>query len=931
MTVRVHITPTLAQIRDDNGIGRVIEAQTRLLPAHGITLVDEPAQADVIACHIQQGDMPRVDVLHLHGLYWSGDPGSGTYSGWHHGANRRIIEAARRAQAITVPSPWVAGPFLRDMRLRPEIIGHGIDLDDWAPDPDGTAVVPYILWNKNRDGDVCSPAPAIELAARGFPVISTFGPRAGPVPVALQVIGAVPFPAMREYVRHAAIYLATTKETFGIGTLEALAAGVPVLGYTTGGTADLVEHGVTGYLVTPGDLDGLAEGVHVIMAQRAAMSAAARRAAGQHTWDAVIAQYAALYRRVADERRTALSGVSVVITNYNYGEYLDEAISSVLNQTDPVHEIIVVDDGSTDDSSRVCAKYVGRDGFTLIRQANQGVAAARNAGIDQATQPFIVCLDADDALDAQYVAVCRDALLADPGLGIAYTGLSLYRDGQLAPNAWPPDFDWEAQTKPRNPPSNCIPCAAMFRRNMWERAGGYKQVYAPAEDTEFFTRGLSVGFTARKVTPEGLFHYRLGHASASNTKTYRPIDTWHPWMRDKRYPMAAPATTDPLVSSYSEPGIAVVIPVGPGHATRVIAALDSLLGQTCRNWECIVVNDSGAALALTAYPFVREVNIGQAHGPAAARNEGLRWVRAALVVFLDADDYLLPTALETMLRAFVLTDGKYIYTDWLAVGANDTTHDEAPEYTQAGWLEHGQHAVTALLPTAWAREVGGFDEAMAGWEDWDFFIKFAIRGYCGARVPEALLAYRQTTGTIREKSLAAKDDLLALLRARYASYATGETSMPGCCGGNGDALLQARSLIQSLQEQDGRSRGSLLPDGSDMTEVTQVLPSVVRMEFVGPQVGAVTFFGRQQGAQYRGGRDPLFRYCDVQPDDVAHLEATGSWRVVTRPPDPSLAPANPLLFHDREPGSAEERVPVGAAEPGADVLPFWLRGADTRQ
>jgi hypothetical protein len=286
-----------------------------------------------------------------------------------------------------------------------------------------------------------------------------------------------------------------------------------------------------------------------------------------------------------------------------------------------------------------------------------------------------------------------------------------------------------------------------------------------------------------------------------------------------------------------------------------------------------------------------------------------------LVVFLDADDYLLPQALELMLRAHVSSGGKYIYTDWLAVGATETVHDEAPEYDQAGWLMHGQHAVTALLPTAWARDVGGFDETMPGWEDWDFYIKFAIKGYCGERVAVPLLAYRQTTGTVRERSFAAKDDLLAILRERYAAYATGEQPMPGCCGGNGDAVLAAKQTIQAM------SQGvSLL--GVGQTEQLQMtttgLPSVVRMEYVGARLGAVTFFGKQAGRQYRGGRDPMSRYCDVQPEDVEHLVATGDWKVIAAMPEPSQPPSNPLLFSSREP--EPEAVPAGS-----DAVPFWLR------
>ncbi len=216
---KVFISPHADQVEDNNGVGRVIHAQYRYLPDLGINLVADPAEADVIACHIQQGDLPRVDVLHVHGLYWTGDHQSGSYQAWHHNANQRILSAARRALAITVPSPWVAECFKRDMRIVPDVIGHGVDLDDWQPIE---AERSYILWNKNRVGDVCNPAAAIELARRGLPVVSTFGE-----PVIMQVTGVLGYAEMRECVRNAGA-LQISNETFGIGTPAAIASSVPI-------------------------------------------------------------------------------------------------------------------------------------------------------------------------------------------------------------------------------------------------------------------------------------------------------------------------------------------------------------------------------------------------------------------------------------------------------------------------------------------------------------------------------------------------------------------------------------------------------------------------------------------------------------------------------------------------------------------------------
>jgi len=882
---KVCIIPTPDAIRDDNGVGQVVHAQYQHLPQHDIDLTG-PDQADVIACHITQAGAPRVDVLHTHGLYFD-DIAHAPYLAWHHEANTLIIDAARRAHAVTVPSSWVAEPFKRDMRITPTVIGHGIDLDAWVPAASDRPF--YVLWNKNRASDVCDPSPAVALASWGIDVISTFAPHGtSNLPPNLRVIGSQPHATMRELVRHASVYLATTRETFGIGTLEALAAGVPVLGYDYGGTADLIEHQVSGYLVRPGDVDGLLAGLDWLKAHPE-VGAQARARAAQYSWDAVAAQYAALYHEVAEQRRSERRGVTVVITNHNYGQYVGQAIESCLHQTEVPHEIIVVDDGSTDDSRTVLSRYEGR--VAVVSQDNAGVAAARNTGIARATGQFVACLDADDTLHPEYCRVLSRALVEDRSLGVAYSGLGLLQDnGTVNPNAWPPDFSWAAQTTVANPPSNCIPCAAMFRRAMWERAGGYKQVYAPGEDTEFFTRGLSVGFTAKRITPEPLFQYRMHSGSASRTKEYKPIDTWHPWMRDGLYPMAAPADRPVLARSYADPLISVIIPVGPGHAQYLPTALESLLGQTLRQWEVIVAADGDHGALTTAlgrtYPFVRRASTERTgSGPGAARNAGIAMARAPLMLFLDADDYLAPDALEKMLRLYIDSDGQYIYSDWFALRGGQMEAHQVDDYTQAGWLERGVHAVTALIPSEHVRGVGGFDETMRGWEDWDFFIKLAISGVCGRRLPEPLLIYRQHTGTIRERSLTNKDELLAALKDRYAKYATGDEAMSSCCGGNADTLLAAKAALARANGPAG-AEAAFLPIQSAASEG----PSTARLKFIGKQRGAMTFVGKPSGRQYRFGNNALEQYGDVDPRDVAHFLTFPDFELVYQPAQPIIAP-----------------------------------------
>jgi hypothetical protein len=182
MTIKLCLRPTHDRVKPNNGIGRVLYTQLRDLPSRGFEFVD--ADADLYIGHTQQFDMPRIDAMICHGIYWTGDPDSGIYGGYNNAANRLIIDAARKARVVTTPSEWVAMPFKRDMRINPIVIGHGIDFAKWnVGKPQG-----FALWNKNRSLDVCNPIAAWELAKRGVEVMSTYLPQGVQRPRNMQII-----------------------------------------------------------------------------------------------------------------------------------------------------------------------------------------------------------------------------------------------------------------------------------------------------------------------------------------------------------------------------------------------------------------------------------------------------------------------------------------------------------------------------------------------------------------------------------------------------------------------------------------------------------------------------------------------------------------------------------------------------------------------
>ena len=98
-------------------------------------------------------------------------------------------------------------------------------------------------------------------------------------------------------------------------------------------------------------------------------------------------------------RPSAPPKVSVIITCYNLGQYLDEAVDSILAQTSQDFEILIVDDGSTDPATEALLTDYRRPKTRVIRTAHCGVAAARNVGIANTASPYMCAMDADDRFD----------------------------------------------------------------------------------------------------------------------------------------------------------------------------------------------------------------------------------------------------------------------------------------------------------------------------------------------------------------------------------------------------------------------------------------------------------------------------------------------------------------------------------------------------
>lgn len=861
--------------RADGGIRRVTEAQVKHLPEFGIEVVDTPAEADVVHTHgVEICPRPDVPVLNSsHGQMWSRYP----WQRWAHDINARVVEAMIVAQAHTAPSEWVANAIRRSGLFYPTVVYHGVDPKEWtAGEPED-----YILWNKARSDFVSDPAPMQKVAGmlRNRRFMTTIGEGAANV----TVTGAMPIEQMRSLVQRAGVYLATTRETFGIGTLEALSCGVPVAGWDWGGQSEIIIPGETGYLAAPGDYEGLAEAIEKCFAERARLSPNCRGdVLSRWTWAPRIAQYAELYHslhRSYDLRNGSRPRVSVVVTNHDLEAYLPDALRSVAEQTFADWECVILDDASSTNPVGHIAKFLEDKRFRLVQlKENVGLASARNAGFAETRGRYVINLDADDMLDPHALEVLAGELDKDPSTHIAYGHLDIIgRNGERKRNEWPfPQFDWWMQMGHLNQ----LPYAAMMRREVMERSGGYRRRQWRAEDAEFWCRVTSKGFRARKVTELSTIIYRDRNDSKSK---HEPGDgdwtIWFPWRlagshteartsaRENIFghvhprPWAVPLTAQGQppqgmiawqAHDYAEPFVSIIIPVGPGHEKFLVDALDSVAGQEYIDWECIVVNDtgkpwpSGFESPVAGAPWAKVITNTGPRGPARARNLGAKAARGKALFLLDADDMLMPDALVRMVEMYLGAEG-VIYCDWLkSEGRSDIPleyHEtDEPDCSQAfvdtgGRFRKMQHSVTCLIPKRAHDAIGGFDETMTGWEDWDYFIALRAAGTCFYRCPIPGFIYFFRSGKRREMSWDSKPEILQYMRTKWAEYIGGRKTMPGCgsCPGGGRAPLPPPS--QS-------ARVAVTPPPGTYAEA-------VLLRYVGPGQGRVTLIGVQSGTPYR--------------------------------------------------------------------------------
>ena len=192
--------------------------------------------------------------------------------------------------------------------------------------------------------------------------------------------------------------------------------------------------------------------------------------------------------------------VSIIICTYNRANYLNSCIRSIINQTNKQWELIIVDDGSDDDTFNIVNPYLQEySNIRFVKHKNIKLALSRNVGLLMATGTYITFLDSDDTFKENHIQSRLDFMAENDQVDLIYGGVDLHED-IFVPDFYKPDFLINVK--------ECVLGSTFFgKRHVFFEIGGFNNLNY-GEDTEFLERASKL-FTTKEIThPETYIYTR---------------------------------------------------------------------------------------------------------------------------------------------------------------------------------------------------------------------------------------------------------------------------------------------------------------------------------------------------------------------------------------------------------------------------------------
>lgn len=211
--------------------------------------------------------------------------------------------------------------------------------------------------------------------------------------------------------------------------------------------------------------------------------------------------------------------VSVYITNYNYERFIEQSIESVFAQSLDDWELIIIDDGSTDNSKEIIERYRNKEQVTIIYQQNKGLNITNNVAMRVAKGKYIMRLDADDYIVPTALEKMAEALEADDELGLVFPDY-YYVDAEGNKTGEEKRHNFEKEVSLYDQPAHGA--CTMIRLSFLKKIGGYNESFTCQDGYDLWLKFIT-HYSVRNVT-EPLFYYRR-HGSNLTTNEERILKT----------------------------------------------------------------------------------------------------------------------------------------------------------------------------------------------------------------------------------------------------------------------------------------------------------------------------------------------------------------------------------------------------------------------
>jgi len=442
------------------------------------------------------------------------------------------------------------------------------------------------------------------------------------------------------------------------------------------------------------------------------------------TWDAEIPVRIQNHTIIAPK-------VSVIMSVYNGGNYLLEAIKSIQSQTFNNFEFLIVNDASTDNTAQILQQIDDPRIRVFANQQNLGLTRSLNKALKHCRGDYIARMDADDVSHPFRLEKQVSFLESHPSH--ALVGSSYYVINEAGKTISRVDVLIESQQiKSGLEKQNWFGHGSvMMRKSCLESIGGYDEDFIYAQDYDLFLR-LSEKFVVGNIS-EPLYFWRKSLSGISQQKEYEQ-KYFANWARKKAlYRRSSSAING------ETPIISVIVPTH-NRPDMLKETIQSILDQTFQNFEIIVVNDAGRDVSTVVKAFnspkISYLSHETNKGLAGARNTGIKAARGKYIAYLDDDDIFYPEHLETLVTFLQKSGESVAYTDAYRAhqivqkdGTYAITERDVPysfDFNFKDILIGNYIPVTCFMhDIKCIHEAGYFDESLHSHEDWDLWIRMS--------------------------------------------------------------------------------------------------------------------------------------------------------------------------------------------------------------